>query len=223
MRRLIPFTLLLLAPAWGQPAWKSFSIGAPTGKNTRTTMEGMEGQGVPFLRIVSRAYNVPEYLILGPAWMASERYSLTALVSAPEDFAPLMQKELADRFHLVARRDKSNLSAYVLRTIPGEAHKLKAGTEGGGNLSNGAITVTNIDLSRFVSRLADVLSCPVINDTGIDGRFDFALTWLPGNPVSLQNAVKDQLGLQLLEDKREIDTLVVDRAEKLPVSASQKE
>ena len=215
MRRLMLLTLMLV-PAWGQPAWKEFSIGPPTGKNTRTTREGMEGAGVPFLRIVSRAYNVPEYLILGPPWMASERYTLTALVSDPQDFEGLMQKELADRFHLVAHREKQSLPVFVLQAIPGQPHKLPAaGSAGGGHMSSGDFTLKNVKIAGFAIQLADVLSRPVIDETGIDGRFDFAINWLPANPLSLRQAVKDQLGLQLAEEKRDTDTLVVERAEKL--------
>jgi uncharacterized protein (TIGR03435 family) len=216
MRRLIISTLLLAACAWGQPTWKEFSIGPPTGKNTRTTREGLEGAGVPFVRIVSRAYNVPEYLIQGPAWMASERYALTALVSDPQDFEALMQKELADRFHLAARREKQSMPVYVLQAIPGQPHKLPAAASGGGGkMSSGDITFRNAKIAGFAKQLADVLSRPVIDNTGIDGRFDFALTWLPANPLSLQQDVKDQLGLQLTEEKRDTDTLVVERAERL--------
>jgi uncharacterized protein (TIGR03435 family) len=59
------------------------------------------------------------------------------------------------------------------------------------------------------------LSRPVIDNTGIDGRFDIALTWLPANPLSLQEAAKDQLGLQMTEEKRGTEILVVEHAEKL--------
>jgi uncharacterized protein (TIGR03435 family) len=219
MRTLMLSTLLLLAPAWQQPAWgqtwKEFSIGPATGKNTRTTREGLQGQGVPFVRIVSRAYNVPEYLIMGPAWMASERYALTALVSTPEDLQPLLQKELADRFHLVAHRETKSLPVYVLQTIAGQPPKLTVAAAGGsGQVTNGSVTLTNVKLAGFATELAGVLSRPVIDETAIEGHFDIALTWLPANPLSLQEAVKDQLGLQLTAELRDTDVLV-DRAEKL--------
>ncbi len=209
----------MLAPALRDAtlAWKEFSIGPPTGKNTRTTREGLQGAGVPFVRIVSpRAYHVPEYLILGPPWMASERYALTALVSDPQDFEGLLQKELADRFHLVAHREKQSIPVYVLQAIPGQPHKLPAaGAGGGGHMSGGDFTLKNVRIVEFANQLADVLSRPVIDSTNLDGRFDFAITWLPANPLSLQQAVKDQLGLQLTEEKRDTDTLLVERAEKL--------
>src|ERR1700722_11210827 len=128
MRKLMISTLLLAACAWGQPAWKTFSIGPPTGKNTRTNREGLQGEGVPFLRIVARAYGVPEYLVSGLDSMAGERYAITALVHDPKDLQPLLQKELADRFHLVAHREKKSMSVYLLKTIPGEANRLAPAT-----------------------------------------------------------------------------------------------
>ena len=51
MRTLMVSTLLWAACACAQPTWKEFAIGPPTGKNTRTTREGLQGAGVPFVRI----------------------------------------------------------------------------------------------------------------------------------------------------------------------------
>jgi uncharacterized protein (TIGR03435 family) len=55
----------------------------------------------------------------------------------------------------------------------------------------------------------------VFDETGIEGRFDFSLSWKAGDIGSLQAAVKDQLGMQLLEEKRNVEILVIDHIEKL--------
>ena len=35
-------------------------------------------EGMPLLRVISRAYAFPEYRIIGPDWLASERYAIAA-------------------------------------------------------------------------------------------------------------------------------------------------
>lgn len=69
---------------------------------------------------------------------------------------------------------------------------------------------------------------PVIDQTGLSGRFDFTLAWMPDAnlpppsaspaapdpaPTSLQ-ALRDQLGLKVESSKAPVRTLVVDRVER---------
>jgi uncharacterized protein (TIGR03435 family) len=73
------------------------------------------------------------------------------------------------------------------------------------------------------------LDRPVIDQTGISGRYDFDLEWLPDetqfgglglkpNPdhpkPDLYAAVQQQLGLRLEATTGPVDVLIVDRAEK---------
>ena len=78
---------------------------------------------------------------------------------------------------------------------------------------------------------------PVTNATGLEGEFDFHLTWMPefgipkiqvpaggGSPVptpsdagpSLFEALQQQLGLKLEKKTGLVDTLVIDNAERRP-------
>ena len=58
---------------------------------------------------------------------------------------------------------------------------------------------------------------PVVDNTGLTGRFDIDLFWdAPDyqhqNPDALKKAVLDELGLELIPAKEPIDMLVVERA-----------
>jgi uncharacterized protein (TIGR03435 family) len=70
---------------------------------------------------------------------------------------------------------------------------------------------------------------PVIDKTGLDGKYDFTLAYdIPqraedgANPVasdpqlSIADAVEQQLGLRLIDTKQALDVIVVDRAERVP-------
>jgi bla regulator protein blaR1 len=63
---------------------------------------------------------------------------------------------------------------------------------------------------------------PVVNQTGLDGRFDFTIEWngrLSGPPppdpqgTSFLQAVREQLGLKLVSTKAPIRMLVIDHVE----------
>ena len=75
-----------------------------------------------------------------------------------------------------------------------------------------------------------VLDRPVLDQTGITGRYDFTLTWAPlgtefggklppppaadNPPPGLFTAIQEQLGLKLDAVKAPADVMVIDKAEK---------
>ena len=77
-----------------------------------------------------------------------------------------------------------------------------------------------------------MLDRPVVDQTGLAGRFDFTLTWTPDEtqfgglgvvppppdnaaaPPGLFTAIQEQLGLKLDASKAQVDVMVIDRAEK---------
>jgi uncharacterized protein (TIGR03435 family) len=90
-------------------------------------------------------------------------------------------------------------------------------------------------MEEFAGNLqAAVLDRPVIDQTGLKGRFDFHLQWTPaetqfastggpGTPPKppegadapdLFTAIQQQLGLKLESTRAQIDVLVIDKVEK---------
>lgn len=79
---------------------------------------------------------------------------------------------------------------------------------------------------KFAELIGGPLQRPVIDGTGLKGKYDFMLSWVPeqrggGTPESdsgptLQDAIKAQLGLRLESKKALVDVLVIDSAEKVP-------
>ena len=67
------------------------------------------------------------------------------------------------------------------------------------------------------------LDRPVVDQTGLTGRFDVRLSWTPDNARAAENpnappeiftAIQDQLGLRLVSTKALVDVLVIDHVEK---------
>lgn len=210
--------LLAVSAAWAQSTpsltWKEFSIGPPIRGQAGFSREGIRAEGVPLKRVLSRAYGMPEQRILGPSWL-DERFAMTALVDNPDDLAPLLQREFANRFQMLAHRETRELPVFVLRVMEGAAASPRPGGTGrGATISDRSIKVNNSTVRGFADALADVTQRPVFDETGIDAKMDFSLSWKPGDAGSLQAAIKAQLGMQLVEEKRSLEILVIDHIEK---------
>ena len=180
----------------------------------------------------------------GPAWLESEKYDLVAKPDGegqPNDkqWKGMVQKLLADRFKLTFHRDKKELSVFAI-VVGKNGPKLtkSAGDPNGlpglffrglGDLP--ARNATMADFAGVMQRA--VLDRPVVDQTGLSGRFDFELKWTPDEfqfsgmgikvpppgdnpnaPPDLETAMRDELGLNLVSTKAPVEVLVIDKVEK---------
>ena len=180
----------------------------------------------------------------GPGWVESEKYDLDAKPDgegAPNtvQLKTMLQKLLADRFKLAFHREKKELSVYAI-VVGKTGHKLTK-SEGDPNglpalFFQGLekLPVRNATIADFAGVMQGaVLERPVIDQTGLQGRFDFTLNWTPDefqfggmgvrippptdNAAALPDlftAIQQQLGLKLESTKAPTDVLVIDRVEK---------
>jgi uncharacterized protein (TIGR03435 family) len=78
---------------------------------------------------------------------------------------------------------------------------------------------TNATLAEFALNMGTVLDRPMVDQTGLSGRFDFVLRWTPDNaqatdpnaPPGLFTAIQEQIGLKLDATNAPADVLVIDR------------
>jgi uncharacterized protein (TIGR03435 family) len=70
-----------------------------------------------------------------------------------------------------------------------------------------------------IAKLSDFFLCnwvvhaPVVDETGLTGEYDWELPYQPGQPNIALQALKDNLGLELVKARRSINMLVVERDE----------
>jgi uncharacterized protein (TIGR03435 family) len=198
------------------------------------TVNTLTMRNVTLSTCVQWAYNVKQYQVTGPAWITLERYDIIAKAeAAPEAQLRLMlQTLLADRFALAFHRDKKEMPVFVLLLGKG-GHKLHATTEEGEGLLNtskgAAVTAKHVSMSQYAGLLSGPLRMPVLDMTGLEGRYDFTVDLAPymardndgrapDMVEAIQSAFQDQLGLKLEPRKSQIEIIVVDRAEKAPTA-----
>jgi uncharacterized protein (TIGR03435 family) len=71
----------------------------------------------------------------------------------------------------------------------------------------GRLTITNETMETFCFELEQVLDRPVVDETGLSGRYDIELPEQTGR-ASIATRLKDELGLTLTEDRRDVRVLV---------------
>jgi uncharacterized protein (TIGR03435 family) len=188
------------------------------------------------INLITMAYSV-EYTQVegGPAWARSQFYNVQAKAAAPTTAAQLrvmLQGLLADRFHLVLQRNTRTMSGYALVVdkngpkLPAPRTDLPHGNTGVLQMGGGEIWARGSTLDHFAHGLWLELEMPVVNQTGIDGNYDFKIDFEENNheladdssPPSPQSvgsiftAIRE-IGLKLEARKLPIEVLVIEKAE----------
>lgn len=203
--------------------------------------------------LVQWAYVFPEARVLGgPAWFASTRFNieakadgaiddqlkqLTSSEAGKAEKQRMVQALLADRFDLKAHLESRRMPVYAL-VVAKNGPKFKPSQVNGttinqsGSAMRTEITVRGSDntLALLADALARPLGRPVVDKTGLQGRFDLTLKFAPdadarAGPAGTRSspadsglptvftAIQEQLGLKLVPEKGAVPVLVVDSAE----------
>jgi uncharacterized protein (TIGR03435 family) len=173
-------------------------------------------------RLISNAYGVTEGQIFGPAWISDNLYDVHARLPAGvtrSDVPAMLQGMLAERFKLVVERVKKKMPVYALVIAKG-GHKMKPVVNNDSGYGGGIrrIDGRGITMGTFANLLSSrVTDRPVVDATGLDGRFAFNLEWAadPDDP-SVYIAVQEQLGLKLAPRRMLTETVTVRHAERNP-------
>jgi uncharacterized protein (TIGR03435 family) len=186
----------------------------------------------------------PKQIVNAPEWLDKDSYDISAVPDGegqPNDkqWKAMLQKLLADRFKLKFHHDKKELSVFAL-TVAKDGPKNLTKSESAAPLPSlffrptpGGIMlpVKNATMADFTGVMQGaVLDRPVVDQTGLTGRFDFTLKWEPDDsqfnghppppspsndpPPGLFTAIQQQVGLKLDAVKASADVLVIDHVEK---------
>ena len=209
--------------------------GGPVG--SRLNLEAMS-----LVDLISWAYDVkPTQVAGGPNWSgvqrdrtsideSAKRFDVSAkaddtLPHSLEDFRQMLQTLLLERFKLAVRTESRETSVYALVVDKRDAKVIPSAPDAKGILrtsGKGRIIgsgATMLQLANWFSN-ANGVERPVVDETGLTGRYDFTLEW--SNPLiddqdskapAIFTAISEQLGLRLEPRKMPLTVLVIEHAE----------
>jgi uncharacterized protein (TIGR03435 family) len=195
--------------------------------------------------LIKFAYGVQDKQVTNlPDWASSQKYDLNGKpdiqgMPNPGQLRHMVQLELADRFQLKFHEDKKEMSAYVL-SVAKSGEKMEKAPADSGPLPAlffrglGVLTVRNATMQDFCELMQSaVLDRPVVDETELQGRYNFLLKWTPDEsqfggmgikvpppsdaadaPPPLYTAITEQIGLRLeAMSKAPVRELVIDHVD----------
>ena len=220
------------------------------GSHVNSSRDGNKGKlechNLTLKQLIVIGYHLRKEQITGGAsWTGSDRFDIEAKYELPAEpelkqsltdaqkaeqqrqFEERVRGLLADRFQLTVKFETRETAIYALVVAKG-GPKLKPTKDNTGNQGTksrrGTMTGTGSDPENIAQALGYETDKPVLDKTGLKGRFDFQLDWMPDPPAgattpeisgpSLFTAVQEQLGLKLDAQKVPLPFLIIERAEK---------
>jgi len=230
------------APPTSRRIRVDFEGGPGTGDPTRFSCRNCS-----LALLVVHAYEVEFNQIVGLD-SRTELYDIEAKIpdgATKDQFAVMLQKLLSKRFNMSLHWQTKQMQAYELmvgksgpkmkesvseevsqaasssgNTLDAEGFPILAKGQSGYASVHGRarMQVLHSTMDQLASKLSNQLDTPVMNVTGLVGRYDYSLYWdgtEDGTP-SLFSAVESQLGLRLQAKKAAVRIVVIDHVDRAP-------
>lgn len=187
-------------------------------------------------------------IIGAPDWLSTDFFDVDGVPNVPgrpnlKQMGDILQALLIDRFALKFHHEQREISVYAIQLGTGGS-KMKESAAGAsdpqafGFRGLGDLVVRNMTMKDFALGMQSaVTDRPVVDQTGLTGRYDFMLKWTPDDsqfaqfrgavpatppaagdnpnaPPSLYTAMQEQLGLKFVATKAMDDVIVIDHVEK---------
>jgi uncharacterized protein (TIGR03435 family) len=188
----------------------------------------------PLAGAILWAYDIHNYQLSGGAqWIRRDYYRIEGRSQAPstkKEMRAMLQNLLADRFKLKLHREAREMPIYALlvgksgRRLP--VAKTRCGEDGCIDVAPGAFIARYATISSTAATLSNMVDRPVLDETGLDGRYDFRLKFDPGfqkrydgqvtgntptDDPDIFAAIQD-LGLKLEPRRAAVEIFVIDEA-----------
>lgn len=221
----------------------------PLTRRFQTTADGVVIEGLTLKDLIAFAYGFGwNHILDGPNWINNAKFSIQAKVAesdvaalkavTPQQRNQMLRPILEDRFHLRVHVETQTLPIFELVAAKGgpkisplpieSADSSDLARRGRMLFYGNQIRAEGVPIRDITSALSNVVGRTVVDKTGMQGLYDFALHWSPeetnmaASPTndvypSIYGALKEQLGLELIDAKGSIDVLVIDHVE-MPTS-----
>ena len=173
----------------------------------------------------------------GPSWLDDDRYDVIAKAAGnatDAEIKRMLQTLLVERFKLKFHHATREAPVLVLglgktppKLFPPKPGEVRSLVVTPSNSEDKKITTWHAVATRFSfdqlnQTFARQLGRTIVNQTGLEGDFDFTLDFLPDeerpnplDPAIIMSALRDQLGLTVKAERGPVDYLVIDSLEKV--------
>jgi uncharacterized protein (TIGR03435 family) len=173
----------------------------------------------------------------GPSWIANDRYDIVAKaegIATDAQMKRMAQTLLAERFQLKFHRETRDVPVVTVsvgKAAPklsppkeGETHSIHIEPQMGPDqkIASFHIVATRFTVAQLNEAFARQLGRVIVDQTGLDGEFDFTIAMTPDedhpnplDPSIVLSAMRDQLGFTVKSQKAPVDYLVIESAEKV--------
>jgi uncharacterized protein (TIGR03435 family) len=189
----------------------------------------------PLLKLIAFAYSLnPRQIVGADSWVSGDNWdmsgttNLTADATLPQE-QQLVRQLLVERFGLQFHQEKREMPVYALQVVKDQPKLAVAAdpaaqplewTDGHDSVRTENYRSNSMADFLVIKRL--FMDRPLVDQTGLSGRYDFKLTYSFGDapttdadadtdaPPPMFTAIKEQLGLKFEPVKASVNVMVID-------------
>ena len=231
------------SPAFEVVTIRPTDTSAPHGTFIRHNGRHIVAYNMSVARLIVFAYSLQSRQIAGaPRRLLDTHFDIDGVPDIdghpnPSQTRLMFQKLLVSRFKLAFHYEPRDLPVYAF-LVAKSGPKLMPTTSKPGDSTSFSyacppvLTVRNYSVSDFAKGMQDAfLDKPVVDQTGLHGRYDFDLRWSPddsatycpaspagfrndpGAPPDLYTAIQEQIGLKIVPTRAPVPVMVIDHVE----------
>ncbi len=187
---------------------------------------GVRLRGASLREAFTIAYGMDYQSIVSDTMLLNAKFNIDVVPGdGRESESPeLMKQLLEETFQVDVRKEVGELEALVMRLPDGPGPGLKVSTAETANLQRDGshFFATKIPLRVLEFFLVEELNQAVFDETETGAQeFDFTLSWDPKKRGNFKKALREQLGIELVPESREMELLKVERRNMPGASAKQ--
>jgi uncharacterized protein (TIGR03435 family) len=200
--------------------------------------------GDPLIVVLMEAFGVKMDQITGPSWLESECFDIAAKMpdGATKDQLPAMLRVLlVERFKLAFHKESRPAQGYSLvvdknglkvqkTDLDSPSAKAQAGQVSFGMSSGSPGIKGSMTMAKLAHFVSVQLKAPVQDLTGLDGKYDIDVAWVPdraidspddgptllGATADIFSTFRKSLGLRLERSKQMVERVVIEHIERVP-------
>jgi uncharacterized protein (TIGR03435 family) len=163
----------------------------------------LQAKGITIKRLMSAAYQVPISNVVGEMAEDSIRYdiALNAPGTKPEAFRDMTPQILCFALHISARKETQDTDGWILTAPNGKpAGLVENNYPGPGRAGKGQVDMAGVPLARLTDMLGRMLEKPILDKTGLTGRYDVKFEYDGQKPETMIEGLRG-LGLTVTAGK----------------------